>query len=107
MGVSDVSGIYAVSGGTSSSVGIDDVHARWRVEYRPISVTDLLNQYVTISAEPKTATKVKVEIVTGPVCKYGIDFTVDTNLKQVKWNGLALVSLLTTGDELRITYFEV
>ena len=115
MSISNLSDIYGSgsggidTGGGGGGGGIDiiEVHNRWRVEYASINATALINKYVLINAEPKTATKVKVEVITGPTCDYSVDFVVDPVLKQVQWNGLGLDGSLTSGDKLRITYFEV
>lgn len=107
MPVNDVSGVYGSGGGGVSSSGIDDVHARWRVEYKTLLVADLINKYVTIAAEPKDAAKLKLEVLGGPAADIGVDFTVNAASKQVSWNALSLDGQLVVGEKLRITYFEV
>lgn len=107
MAVTNLSDIYNTGSTGSGSVGMDQVHAKWRPETYTLSLTDITNGYITLLAEPKTATKVKLEITEGFPAVYGVDFTVSTALKRLSWSGLALDGSLAVGDKLRVTYFEV
>jgi hypothetical protein len=116
MALTNLSSIYGsgdggidTGGGGGGGGGIDiiEVHNRWRVEYFTIGVADISNKYIVVSAEPKTASKVKLEVVHGPTCDYSIDYGVTPATNTLFWNGLGLDGSLAVGDKLRVTYFEV
>lgn len=105
VGGSGSSGIQSGSAGGGISLG--DVAAAFNVEFVTISLTDILNKYALVTNIPDSANKTKVEIIEGQPADLGIDYTVNTALKQINWSGLGLDGIIAAGDKIRITYFNI
>ena len=73
-----------------------------KVEYKTLSQTDYLNEYVTLTGVPTDGT-VAFDVISGTAQAQGVDFNViDSSV--VTWNGYNLASDMTTSDEIRIIY---
>jgi len=73
-----------------------------KVDMFTLSGTDITNKYVTLSHIPAIAADTILLIENAGNFFYGVDFTVTGN--QLGWNGLALDGILSSGDNLTITY---
>jgi hypothetical protein len=112
-----VSGLGGLTGTGSSGIqdgglggggiGLGDVSDAFNVEFKTITLTDVLNQFAIVTNIPASAVKTKVEVVEGQPADYGIDYIVDPVLKKIDWAGLGLDGILAAGDKLRITYFNI
>ncbi len=60
--------------------------------------TDITNQFVTLTQTPPNPTLTVLNVVTGPVQNYSVDYTITGS--QLSWSGLGLASLLNSGDTL-------
>lgn len=71
-----------------------------------LTSTDITNKYVILSFKPSDATKVILNIVSGVMQAYAVDFTitVDDGGKRLSWNGLGLDGLLAANDKLAVIY---
>lgn len=99
------SGIQSGSGG--GGISLSDVANAFNVEFVTLSLTDIINGYAVATNVPDSATKLKLEIVEGQPADLGIDYTVNTALKQIIWSGLGLDGIIAAGDKIRITYFNI
>jgi len=74
-------------------------------EYFLLNVTDIANQYITLSGEPTDATAVTLNLIGGGPQYYGTDFYVSG--QYLKWDDASAEpfrNLLETGDVLRVIY---
>jgi len=75
------------------------------VDLFTLSVTDLNNKYIQLTATPIEPTDVVLEIAGAPIQRYGVDYVMDGAIfDRLRWNGLDLDGLLEVGEELTVTY---
>lgn len=67
-----------------------------------LSGTDITNKFVTLSQTPLAAGDTILVIGDAGGIFYGVDFTVSSN--QLGWSGLGLDGILSSGDNLTVTY---
>jgi len=67
-----------------------------------LSGTDITNKFVTLASSPITPGNTILLIENAGNMFYGVDFTVSGS--QLSWNTLALDGILSSGDNLTITY---
>lgn len=91
-----------VSGG--SGIGINDLIDAEKVEYLTLSLTDIMNQYVTYSSSVGVGGKLRVCPMDGAPLQFGVDYSVNAGLNRITWNGLALDGVVAAGDVLRVIY---
>lgn len=72
------------------------------IEYRTISAGENTAKQLTLAATPGTPTEVMLAIAGAPTQVYGLDFTVSGSV--LSWSGTALDGILSTGDQVLITY---
>lgn len=73
------------------------------VEYRVLTNPEIVAKAVTLTDTPNTPANVLLDWVGQSAQVYGYDFTVSTNT--LSWNGLALDGVISSGETLRIVYF--
>ena len=100
MALTDLS--QGVSGGTG--IGINDLIDAEKVEYKTITVTDMLNGYCNYQTNVGAGGKLRVCPMDGAPLQYGVDYTVNAGANQVIWAGYALDGVIAAGDVLRIIY---
>jgi hypothetical protein len=71
------------------------------IEHIPLTPTDVANKYVSLSRTPDP-TRAVLSIVHGGAQTYGVDYYIYG--VELRWDGMALESLLSVGDELVIIY---
>ena len=101
MALTDLSA--GVSGG--SGIGINDLIAAEKVEYLVLSLTDIMNKYVTYSSTVGAGGKMKVCPMGGAPLHLGVDYTVNAGLNRIEWTGLTMENIVSAGDFLRLVYF--
>lgn len=70
-----------------------------------LTVADIANKYVELTATPKVPEKVILQIIHGPDQKYNYDYRMDSSSpRRLTWAGFTLESILSTGDELLVSY---
>lgn len=72
------------------------------VELRTLTSGEATAKQITLAATPTTANHTILMIAGAPSQFYGADFTVTGNI--LSWSGLGLDGILSSGDELTITY---
>jgi hypothetical protein len=107
VGGSGSSGITEGGGGGAGGATLSEVSDAFNVEFVTLSIADITNKYTVVTNIPAAANKTKLEVIEGQPADLGVDYVVNTALKQVGWSGLALDGILVAGDKLRITYFNV
>ena len=73
-----------------------------KVDKFTLNSTDISNKFVTLSSTPSTAGNTILLVEDAGNMFYGVDFTVSGN--QLSWSSLALDGILSSGDNLTITY---
>lgn len=82
-----------IAGGASTSQVVDTF---------TLSGTDITNKFVTLSETPSLPGHTILLIDGSPSTFYGTDFTVSGT--QLSWSGLSLDGILSSGDNLTVTY---
>jgi hypothetical protein len=72
------------------------------VEVRILTAGEATAKEITLGGIPPVVEKVTLDLVGGTSQQYGLDFTVSGQV--LSWDGLALETVLTEGDKLRIIY---
>jgi hypothetical protein len=73
-----------------------------QVDLFTLNGTDISNKSITLSMTPSTPNETILLVAQAPNMFYGVDFTVSTN--QLSWSGLALDGILSSGDNLTVSY---
>lgn len=72
------------------------------VEVRILTAGEATAKQLTLLSIPPAVDKVTLDLVGGTSQQYGLDFTISGDV--LSWDGLALETVLTEGDKLRIIY---
>lgn len=88
--------------------GIDNALAaipQPRTQLFTLAGGDITAKYITLTAAPLTANRVRLTVRGGPGQFYGQDFAMDgTNTDRLTWNGYNLDGQLIAGDQLTVEY---
>jgi len=73
------------------------------VIYHTFTGGEVVAKQFTLPSEPTEPSKLLVDVVGGTTLKYGVDFTITTDV--FGWSGLTLDGVVASGDVFRIQFF--
>ena len=73
------------------------------VFYYEVTAGDIIAKSFTLPSIPVTAGHVLADVIGGTTLQYGSDFTIASD--QFDWDGLSLDGLISSGDIIRVQYF--
>lgn len=88
--------------GSGGSGPANSIASKYIVENRTLTTLEATNMQLTLDNTPPQNLKVSLDIVSGVTQEYGTDYIVNGNI--LSWSGLALETVLSAGDKLRIIY---
>ena len=95
------SGITVTPSGSNITITATSTGSQ-QVDLFTLNGTNITNKFITLSMTPSSASETILLVDQAPNMFYGVDFTVSSN--QLSWSGLALDGLLSSGDNLTVTY---
>jgi hypothetical protein len=104
--IDETIGSGGTGGGGGGGISLTDVHDAFKVIQVTLTLADITNKYATLGIVPESAGKVTVSVIGGLDGEIGVDYTIDTGLSRINWNGLGWDGKLASGDVLQLQYFE-
>lgn len=95
--INDPESLVVEVGGSGGSGG------NYLVEQHLLDAGDIAAKSVTLTAAPKIANYVLLQVDGGAPAFYGLDFTVSGNT--LSWNSLRLDGLLAVSDRIQVIYY--
>lgn len=111
--INDLSGIGGagsggiVSGPGGTGITITDVQNSFKVVYVTLTLTDIMNGWVTIPFPPANYSRVMVGFKGGLNVFLDDAYEMDTVNQRLSWSGKELDGILEAGDKLQLTYFSL